>query len=180
MGSRAPPPRPRTVLRRTGTSCRPASRISHGATPPWPRVQGSRAETIAPPPKLAGLGLVGLGIFGDGRTVDPSRNGPKYLGDEGFLRKRSDHDRTPIVAFRFSNSLLFQSLSTESGGESWTPIHGVFTGGAASERVRISFSATQRRSCRRRCVAKSPIWKIFFPLPHQLSTRPGTQFFGHD
>ena len=31
--------------------------------------------------------------------------------------------------------LLFQPLSTESGGESWTPIHGVFTGGAASERV---------------------------------------------
>jgi hypothetical protein len=26
---------------------------------------------------------------------------------------------------------LFQPVSAESGGESWTPIHGVFTGGAA-------------------------------------------------
>jgi hypothetical protein len=35
---------------------------------------------------------------------------------------------------------LFQSLSTESGGESWTPIHGVVSGGAAFGASRISDS----------------------------------------
>src|SRR5260221_12341222 len=37
-------------------------------------------------------------------NFDPCRNGPKYLGDEEFLRKRSDHDRTPIVASKILQS----------------------------------------------------------------------------
>ena len=37
-------------------------------------------------------------------NFDPYRNGPKYLGDEEFLRKGSDHDRTPIVASKILQS----------------------------------------------------------------------------
>src|SRR5260370_31961921 len=79
-------------------------------------------------------------------NFDPCRYGPKYLGQGEFLRKRSDHDRTPIVASKILQSRCCSSRLAPNRPSALQPPPGWVVSDAVRNSSRRLLALLARRS----------------------------------